>query len=115
MPDSVNTTDGTRHRLPAGSGRQRPGHATDPGTPGAATWVEASRWSPQRVRALGMVTDLVTAAAILGLSRNTAYALAREGGFPVPVLRVGRLYRVSVPALLELLGVADDPAGAGWT
>jgi hypothetical protein len=65
-------------------------------------------WTEQRVRALGVVTDLPTAGQILGLSRTTAYALARQGRFPTPVLRVGRLYRVSVNDLLRVLNLPTD-------
>lgn len=63
------------------------------------------RWSIEDVRALGTTTDIVTAAAILGIGRTTAYHLARTGGFPVPVRRVGRKFIVAVPHLLTALGV----------
>ena len=55
----------------------------------------ATVWTAQRIRGLGAVTDLQTAAAIFGLSRTTAYELARTDQFPVPVLRFGgrRPYR----------------------
>jgi hypothetical protein len=66
-------------------------------------------WTLQRVSALGVVTDVPTAGQILGLSRTTAYTLARAGRFPVPVLRVGRLYRVSVNDLLRVLNLPTDP------
>ena len=69
----------------------------------------AEGWTEQRVRALGVITDLPTAGQILGLSRTTAYALARAGRFPTPVLRVGRLYRVSVNDLLRVLNLPTDP------
>lgn len=62
------------------------------------------RWTMDRIHALGATTDLRTAATIFGLSRNTAYELARRGQFPVPVLRVGARYRVPVPAILTVLG-----------
>ena len=62
-------------------------------------------WTPEQVRALGVTTDVVTAGQILGLSRNSAYRLARAGTFPVPVLRVGAQYRVPVAALLTALGL----------
>jgi hypothetical protein len=64
-------------------------------------------WTVDDVRALGAVTDLPTAAAILGIGRSTAYALAATGDFPVPVLRVGRRYRVAVVHLLAIV----DPTG----
>jgi hypothetical protein len=66
-------------------------------------------WTVERIRALGATTDLRTAAAIFGLSANTAYDLARRGGFPVELIRVGAQYRVSVPAILTILGAASAP------
>lgn len=62
-------------------------------------------WTPERIRALGPVTNIATAGQILGLSRSTAYALAADNMFPVPVLRVGSGYRVPVAALLTALHI----------
>jgi hypothetical protein len=67
---------------------------TDPNT---------NEWTAKRVAALGVVTDLATAAAILQLSRSNAYALAKVGQFPVPLIRAGTRYRVPVAALLDVL------------
>jgi len=72
-------------------------------------------WTAQRIRALGAVTDLQTAAAIFGLSRTTAYELARTDQFPVPVLRFGARYRVPVHVILTALGLPnseDEPIAA---
>ena len=72
----------------------------------------ATVWTAQRIRALGAVTDLQTAAAIFGLSRTTAYELARTDQFPVPVLRFGTRYRVPVHAILTALDLPmtdDEP------
>ncbi len=66
-------------------------------------------WTPQRIRALGAVTDIATAGQILGLSRSTAYALAADDMFPVPVLRVGSGYRVPVAGLLAALHIPLAP------
>ena len=63
--------------------------------------------------ALGTTTGVVTAGQILGMSRNTAYALARHGTFPVPIIKVGTRYRVPVAAILAALQPATanpDPA-----
>jgi len=60
-------------------------------------------WTEHTVRALGMTTDIETAAAILGIGRTKAYQMAKNGTFPAKTLRVGRAYKVSVPALLKLL------------
>ena len=67
-------------------------------------------WSEDTVRALGLSTDLVTAGAILGIGRTTAHALARADRFPVPVIRVGRRYRVPVAPILRLLAATAEPA-----
>jgi hypothetical protein len=73
-------------------------------------------WTEQRIRALGAVTDLPTTGRIFGLGRSLAYDLARNGDFPVPVIRVGARYRVPVAAILAALHLwaASDltsPAG----
>lgn len=65
-------------------------------------------WTVDRIRALGAVTDVATAGAIFGMSRSSAYELARADRLPVPVLRVGSRYRVSVTAILTALGVPTD-------
>ncbi|GAA2617198.1 helix-turn-helix domain-containing protein [Paractinoplanes durhamensis] len=66
-------------------------------------------WTADRVRALGLVTDIATAARIFGLSRAVAYDLAKQNRFPVPVLRFGSRYRVPVAAILQALHLpADD-------
>jgi hypothetical protein len=51
----------------------------------------------------GATVDLITAAGALGIGRTKAYELARRGEFPCRVIRVGEIYRVSTPALLELI------------
>lgn len=60
-------------------------------------------------RALSPALDIVTTGRLLGIGRTTAYQLARRGQFPVPVLRIGRGYRVPTAPLLTLLGI-DTPA-----
>jgi excisionase family DNA binding protein len=63
-------------------------------------------WTAQAVHELGLTTDVETAAQILGIGRTKAYELAQRGDFPATVVRVGRRYKVSVPALLRLLDAA---------
>jgi len=69
-------------------------------------------WTAERIRALGLHADIATTASIFGLSRATAYDLAKRGQFPVAVLRFGTRYRVPVAAILHALHlpVADEPA-----
>jgi helix-turn-helix protein len=72
---------------------------------GARSEGNAQVWTMDAIRALGATTDVETAAAILGIGRTKAYALAKAGQFPVRLLRVGRRYLVPVPAILKVLGV----------
>ena len=54
--------------------------------------------------------DLMTAARALGLGRTKAYELAKRDQFPCRVIRIGEVYRIPTPGLLELLGVtAEEP------
>jgi hypothetical protein len=54
---------------------------------------------------LPAVVDVPTAAAILGIGRSAAYQLIRHGGWPTPVLHLGKLIRVPTGPLLDLLEV----------
>lgn len=47
--------------------------------------------------------DLMTAARVLGIGRTKAYELARAGEFPVHVVRIGGLYRVSTAELRRFI------------
>lgn len=67
-------------------------------------------WTPDDVRALGMTTDLETAAEIIGIGRTLAYELAKNGEFPVRLLRLGR--RVVVPVTELLLALGSDAANS---
>lgn len=49
------------------------------------------------------VIDLVEAAQVLGIGRTMAYRLVREGRWPTPVIRLGRLIKVPVAPLEEYL------------
>jgi hypothetical protein len=66
-------------------------------------------WTAERIRALGVITDLKTAGSIFGLSRAVAYDLARRNQFPVPLIRVGARYRVPIAAILTVLHMVDQP------
>ena len=69
-------------------------------------------WTADEVRALGVTIDLVTAGSVLSLGRTASYELARRGQFPVPVLRIGRRYRVVTAHLLQLLNLTPDAPGS---
>ena len=47
--------------------------------------------------------NIETAGKILGISRATAFSLARRDALPVPVFRIGHQLRVSRDALDELV------------
>lgn len=49
--------------------------------------------------------DLLTAAGLLGVGRTAAYRLVREGRWPTPVVRAGRLIRVPTAPLLAAIGL----------
>lgn len=69
-------------------------------------------WTEDEVRALGVRCTVPQAGEILaGLSETQSYELHKRGGFPVPVLQVGRRLVVPVRPVLELLGLA--PTGPG--
>lgn len=59
--------------------------------------------------ALPVTVDLVTAAAAFGIGRDNAYRLAKTGGLPFPVLKLGRRLVVTRAALLAVLGIEDRP------
>ncbi len=83
-----------------------------PASPGTGPLTRpASRpeWTEERIRNLGLLTDLPTAASIFGLGRALAYELAKNDDFPVPVIRVGSRYRVPVAAILAALRLPPDP------
>ncbi len=62
-------------------------------------------WTPEQVRALGVVTDLVTACSVVyKVGKSQAYARFRAGTLDFPAFRSGRMVMVPVAPLLRLLG-----------
>ena len=59
----------------------------------------------EKLRELGLVKSLETAAQILGIGHSGAYEMARTGQFPIHLVPVGRVYRVPVNAILKYLEV----------
>ncbi|MGI5147209.1 DNA-binding protein [Plantactinospora sp. CA-294935] len=76
--------------------RTRPCGGTDGG---------GSVWDAETIHALGVSTDLATAAQIFNFSLATAYRLVKRDAFPVPVIRAGAHYRVPVAPILTALGL----------
>ena len=63
---------------------------------------------PEEIRAWPATVDVPTAGRAFGVGRDESYRLAREGLFPVPVLRLGRYLRVTRSAVLTALGMNPD-------
>ena len=66
------------------------------------------------LRDLPTVIDVTTAADLLGIGRSAAYELVRRGDWPTPTLRLGRLIKVPVAPLLDLLGVTNADREPAW-
>ncbi|MCZ1008466.1 hypothetical protein O1L68_18755 [Streptomyces lydicus] len=64
----------------------------------------------EELLALPAVIDLDTANKALMIGRSTGYGLARQGDYPVRVLRLGNAYRVPTAELLKLLGLESPQA-----
>lgn len=65
--------------------------------------------------ALAVMVGLNDANRALGLSRTIGYTLARQGEYPIRVLRLGNQYRVARSDLLRFLGIDEpttDPVGS---
>jgi hypothetical protein len=77
---------------------------------------QRARLHTNDVTGLPAVIDVETAGRLLGLGRSAAYQLVKDGGWPTPVLRLGRRWRVLTAPLLALLGVDGlEPPAAGVT
>jgi predicted DNA-binding transcriptional regulator AlpA len=98
--------DADRPNLFRSAFRKRPTEQAQPDRPSAIRSSKHRTWTPDEVRALGMTTDLETAAAIIGIGRTLAYDLVGTGNFPVRVLRLGRRVVVPIADLLTYLGEA---------
>ncbi|WP_411076265.1 hypothetical protein [Streptomyces sp. cmx-4-7] len=63
--------------------------------------------------ALPAVIDLDTSNRALMIGRSTGYGLAKQGEYPVKVLRLGNAYRVVTADLLKLLGLERRQSSGG--
>jgi hypothetical protein len=75
--------------------------------------------TPEQLQAIAAetVTTVELAAAACGMGRTLAYRLARETGElcpGVPVLRVGRTFKVPTRPLLAVLGYRDHECKGGF-
>jgi excisionase family DNA binding protein len=53
-----------------------------------------------------LTISIPEAARMLGIGRNTAYEAVRQGLFPVQPIKVGRLYRIPLAGMEQLLLIA---------
>ncbi|MFE7930767.1 DNA-binding protein [Streptomyces sp. NPDC057456] len=73
---------------------------------------EAGALTADEVLALPPVVDLVTAGRAFGIGRSSSYLAARNGTFPVPVLRINASIRVVTAEILRALQLGPS-AGDG--
>lgn len=69
------------------------------------------QWTPEAIRALGATTDLPTLGEIFGLSTWRSREMAKTGEWEqagIRILKMGSRYRVTVPSILDVLGVPSD-------
>lgn len=55
-----------------------------------------------------LTVDVGTASSFLGIGRTSAYRLAKEGNFPLPLLKLGNSYKIKTIDLARMLGVAPE-------
>jgi predicted DNA-binding transcriptional regulator AlpA len=66
--------------------------------------------SVREVLALLASVDVPTAGSAFGIGRSGAYALARSGEFPCPVLKLGGKRVVTRSSILAALGIEEPSA-----
>jgi excisionase family DNA binding protein len=74
-----------------------------------ATLREARKAAAYKCLRAELAVNVPTAAVLLGLSRAHVYDLIHENTFPVPVIKLGRTFRVPTQALRDLLLVREVP------
>ena len=74
---------------------------------------EARGLTGDELLALPAVIDLDTSNRALMIGRSTGYGLAKQGEYPVKVLRLGNAYRVVTADLLKLLGLGRQQGDGG--
>jgi len=63
--------------------------------------------TPDEIRAWPVTVSVPIAGSAWGIGQRGSYLLARQGSFPVPVLRLGGTLRVSRAAVLAELGIPE--------
>lgn len=70
----------------------------------------AKQMSTEELYALPVTCTLEQAGRAFGLGRTKSHEMARAGSFPCPVLRLGKVYRVTKSDLFRALGLDLAPA-----
>ena len=68
-------------------------------------------YTVDEVRALPAVVPIAVADDVLGISRSCAKELRSRGAYPVRVLRLGRLLKVSTAELLTFIEGSSSTSG----
>jgi hypothetical protein len=69
------------------------------------------KWTPEAIRALGATTDVPTLGEIFGMSTWRSREMTKTGEWEqagIRILKMGSRYRVTVPSILDVLGVPGD-------
>ena len=69
--------------------------------------------TPDEIRAWPVTVSVPIAGSAWGIGARGSYQLARSGGFPVPVLRLGCSLRVTRSSVLSALGISDVTTTVG--
>ena len=77
----------------------------------AGVRVPAGAMGLEELLSLPATVNVTTAARALGISRDKAYTLIRDGEFPVATLSLGSTVRVPTAALWKALGVGGPVFG----
>lgn len=72
-------------------------------------------WTEEAIRALGVKTDVVTAASIFGISQTRVYERIKNGTFPVPVITIAGRIAVPTAPILRLLQIGPEAPGESAT
>lgn len=64
---------------------------------------------------LRMTMGVEEFAQVVGISKNSAYAAAKDDRLPVPVIRIGRRMLISRAAVQELLAARSGGQGLSGT
>lgn len=71
---------------------------------------EKTLTSPKKAPVGAATMSLAEWAALMGVGYTKAHELAQSGQLPVPVIRVGRQYRIPSAPVYRMLGIEPEAA-----